>query len=221
MENNQSKIICTKPTITNVPEKKTFIKVDRRVLRTKNAIRTAFTALLAQKEIDEISVKDIADKANLNRKTFYYYYKGIYEVVDEIENEIVEALDQMFGGIDFKDPTKTPHIIFEKITEVLNGNIVFFTQLLKLNGSADLINKIFKILKCKVEETYLNNLKLDKTSTDFISSYCLAGILNAYTQQYFTNTFKNPEALTNDLSIIMFEGLNGYIKEKSINKVIN
>lgn len=196
-------------------------RTDRRVLRTKKAIRTAFTALLAQKEINEITVKDIADKADINRKTFYYYYEGVYEVVDEIENELVEALDQMFSEIDFKDPTQTPHIIFEKITEVLNGDITFFTQLLKLNGSADLINKILKVLKRKVEETYLNQLKLDKQSTDFISSYCLSGVLNAYTQQYFTNAFNAPEELTKDLSIIMFEGINGYVREKTQNKLIN
>lgn len=219
MENIQTKGTTTQSKLK--AEGNDLKKVDRRVLRTKNAIRTAFTALLAQKEINEISVKDIADKADINRKTFYYYYEGVYEVVDEIENEIVEALDTMFSDLDFTNATDIPHQIFERITQVLNEDITFFTQLLKLNGSADLISKIMKILKKKVEETYLNQLNLDKKSADFISAYCFSGLLSTYTQQYITNTFENPEELAKDLSIIMFDGINGYVKVKTQNNLIN
>lgn len=51
-------------------------KTDRRVIKTKKAIHMAFVKLLSQKSVNEITVKDIADEADINRKTFYNYYSG-------------------------------------------------------------------------------------------------------------------------------------------------
>jgi len=62
-------------------------KIDRRILKTKRAIRNALAGLLATKELSEITIREIADAADINRKTFYSYYRDVYQIVDEIENE--------------------------------------------------------------------------------------------------------------------------------------
>lgn len=51
--------------------------IDRRVIKTKRAIKEAFAKLLTQKDINDITISDIAAEANINRKTFYNYYGGI------------------------------------------------------------------------------------------------------------------------------------------------
>ncbi len=58
--------------------------MDRRIARTKKAIKDAFALLLSQKNVNEITITDIAETANINRKTFYSYYTGADEVIDEI-----------------------------------------------------------------------------------------------------------------------------------------
>lgn len=45
-------------------------KGNRRVMKTHKAIHKAFAVLLTQKDINEITIKDIADTADINRKTF-------------------------------------------------------------------------------------------------------------------------------------------------------
>ena len=45
--------------------------MDRRVIRTKKAIRNAFAQLLSVKKLEDITVKDIAELADINGKTFY------------------------------------------------------------------------------------------------------------------------------------------------------
>lgn len=47
-------------------------------LRTKNAIRRSFIELLAERPFDKISVRDIAERSEVTRNTFYYYYTDIY-----------------------------------------------------------------------------------------------------------------------------------------------
>jgi len=53
-------------------------KIDRRVVKTKKAIHNAFAKLLTEKELNDITISDIAELADINRKTFYNYYAGIY-----------------------------------------------------------------------------------------------------------------------------------------------
>ena len=49
-------------------------KVDRRVLRTREALRTALIKLTLDKGYDRITVQDILDEANVGRSTFYAHW---------------------------------------------------------------------------------------------------------------------------------------------------
>ena len=46
-------------------------KIDRRILRTRQALREALFTLIQEKDYDEITVEEITDRANLGRATFY------------------------------------------------------------------------------------------------------------------------------------------------------
>jgi len=53
---------------------------------TKKEIIETFFRLLEQKPLSKISVKNIVEDCGINRNTFYYYYKDIYDLVDDIFN---------------------------------------------------------------------------------------------------------------------------------------
>ena len=54
-------------------------------LRTKNAIRRSFIELLAERPFDKISVRDIAERSEVTRNTFYYYYEAAGMVMRGLE----------------------------------------------------------------------------------------------------------------------------------------
>ena len=112
-------------------EKKT---IDRRTRKTKRAIRNALAELLSQKNINDITIRDIADLADINRKTFYNYYSGIHQVVDEIENEIVLAFESVLGDIDLKRDLNDPSRIFERLTAIINTDLDFYGHLLSMHA---------------------------------------------------------------------------------------
>ena len=63
-------------------------------LRTKNAIRRSFMELLAERPFDKISVRDIAERSEVTRNTFYYYYTDIYALAEDVfESEIEKISD--------------------------------------------------------------------------------------------------------------------------------
>ena len=65
---------------------------DKRVIRTKKAIRTALFKLMESKDIASITISELTTLANVNRRTFYTHYSNITDILDETESEIVEAV---------------------------------------------------------------------------------------------------------------------------------
>ena len=51
---------------------------------TKRAIMLSLLKLLKQKSVDKVTVKDICDECEINRNTFYYYYKDIYDLLEDV-----------------------------------------------------------------------------------------------------------------------------------------
>ncbi|MFP4020121.1 MAG: TetR/AcrR family transcriptional regulator C-terminal domain-containing protein [Halanaerobium sp.] len=59
---------------------------------TKNLIREVFIEMLNQHSLDEITVKEIAKKCEINRNTFYYHYQDIYEILSEIFEKQIQKV---------------------------------------------------------------------------------------------------------------------------------
>lgn len=74
---------------------------DKRVLRTKSAIRKAFNQLVQKKEMSDISVSELTQAANITRSTFYMYYDSVAAVRDQIENEIIACIDKVMSEQDW------------------------------------------------------------------------------------------------------------------------
>ena len=66
------------------------INDDRRIRKTEALIRQTLTTLLMEKELKDITVSELTELADINRGTFYLHYKGIYDLFEHIEKEIME-----------------------------------------------------------------------------------------------------------------------------------
>lgn len=70
---------------------------DRRVKRSQNLIKNAFYELSEEKEISKITVKDICDRADINRCTFYAHYGNIDVFLDALEQEYAQKFLDAFS----------------------------------------------------------------------------------------------------------------------------
>lgn len=66
--------------------------MDLRVKKTKNSIVSAFLELRAQKPLEKITVKELAEAAMINKATFYLHYKDIYDLSESLELEVVQSI---------------------------------------------------------------------------------------------------------------------------------
>ncbi len=65
---------------------------DLRVRRTLKAIRNAFYELVIEKSYSDISITELTEKAEINRKTFYLHYSSLDDLVEEVQEEVVEKI---------------------------------------------------------------------------------------------------------------------------------
>ena len=75
------------------------LKIDRRVLRTRLALREALLSLMDEKDYDRITVEEITERANLGRATFYLHYKDREDLLLEEFADLIDALTQQLARL--------------------------------------------------------------------------------------------------------------------------
>lgn len=113
---------------------------------------------------DKISVQNLTTKAMVSRTTFYLHYKDKYDLLDQIENEILEGfkniaiqlpLDEMVtkGLSDNK-----PSTLLLKIYEYVKENQQFFKLIMGKNGDSSFYYKLSVTMKL----TAPKNINVDR-----------------------------------------------------------
>lgn len=65
---------------------------DRRVRKTKRSLRQSLFKLIEEKNINQITVTELTDLADVNRSTFYLYYSDVPDMMEKIQNEIYDIV---------------------------------------------------------------------------------------------------------------------------------
>ena len=64
-------------------------KVDPRIIRTKKLLVEAFQEVSREKRMSQITVKDITERATVNRATFYAHFTDKYDILDYTLSETI------------------------------------------------------------------------------------------------------------------------------------
>ncbi len=181
--------------------------VDRRVIKTKKAIRIAFAKLLSKKDLNDITVSDIASLADINRKTFYNYYSGIYMVIDEIENDIVQTFSSVIGEINFNEEMENPYSIFEKLTAIINTDMDFYSHLFSLNANTKILLKIVTLLKNKTKDAVISQTNIDEAVADHTLTFIFSGMFAVYQSWFNSDRSQSIEEISELISDLCLNGI--------------
>ncbi|WP_138493628.1 TetR/AcrR family transcriptional regulator [Paenibacillus pinistramenti] len=69
-------------------------QTDPRVIRTRQLIKTAFVDLVQEMDIEKMSISRIAERATINRVTFYLHYRDIPDMLEKMAEEMIEELQE-------------------------------------------------------------------------------------------------------------------------------
>ncbi|MGD2276501.1 TetR/AcrR family transcriptional regulator [Bacillus wiedmannii] len=155
-------------------------KIDRRIIKSQNAIQSAFIEMLIEDGFDEITVKNITEKANIGRKTFYLHYLDKYNLLDKIVDDHLNQLREICDIKQTKGYIEGTVIWFEYFKE----HKPFFAALFKSNSTLSFQKKLLTFIMGEIEKKLNTNTSINKNIDKHIILKFLGtavmGILESY-----------------------------------------
>jgi AcrR family transcriptional regulator len=85
--------------------------VDRRTRRTKRALQTALLNLAEEKDLESITVREITDRADINRATFYQHFRGKDDIVASEYDALFEEVTVEDRAFTDQHLTLSPEVV--------------------------------------------------------------------------------------------------------------
>jgi AcrR family transcriptional regulator len=138
-------------------------KTNRKIKYTKMVIKDSFIKLLKQKSISRITITEICKEADVNRATFYAYYTDQFDLLKQIELELVDDINQYIKSYSFNENDSEFLQMMNQIFEYIKDNSELCELLLSDKGDLQFKKDIMLIVQrqCISEWTTKKSLPID------------------------------------------------------------
>lgn len=166
--------------------------VDKRVRKTRNALKDSLISLMQKKDFRDISVTDIVETADVNRGTFYRHFQYKEELLDELIEEVLTDLIKSYREpyeqveiFDVRNLTSSAIKIFEHVA----AHSRFYTMIIKSNALPGFQNRICQELKnLSLQDLFPAEKNVQRNQALFASyhSYAIFGMIMEWVDGGFT-----------------------------------
>ena len=180
---------------------------------TKKALAETLKKLLSKNKLNKITIKEITEDCGVNRQTFYYHFKDIYDLLEWIyKNEVIQEIKE-------KTTYETWQQGFLYIFEYILKNKEFVKNTYYSISKDFLLNFIYKQtdkLIMDVLEEKAVNMKVNKQDEKFIADFYKYGLVGLVQDWIEHGMKENPKDIINKLSKIVEGNF-----EKALDNFIN
>lgn len=157
-------------------EKTTEKKEDRRVRRTKKLLTHGLIQLMKEKQIQDITVRELADLVDVNRGTFYLYYRDIFDMLDCVEQELFEQVNQLIAAHRGEQVLTHTLPVLKELFHLVEENKEICQVLLGQNGDMKFLKKLSDVVQEAFRQEWLN-LKKDELTFDYSYAFGALGFV--------------------------------------------
>lgn len=184
-------------------------KKDQRTRLTKMLIRKAFAGLLRQKPIQSISIKELCAAAGINRGTFYAHYTDIYDLLKQIEADMMSDFQNALAPLLHTDEKElTPLKITTGIFKCLKENADLCAVTLGTYGDKNFAAQLLHIGREKCMESYSNYFaKATPIQIEYYYSFVSAGCIGLLEKWLADGMTSSAEEIAEIAENIMMNGI--------------
>lgn len=191
-----------------------MVNKDRRIRKTKDVLKKSLIILMKEKSINSITVKELCEKADINRGTFYLHYKDVFHMLGEIEKELFEEFQDMILSYEISPDKIETKPILKDIFTFIAKNSDFCIVILCERGDMAFMKKIVSVIYEKGYSDWSNILKKnDKDLFDKYYSFILYGAIGLIDYWLKNELKESPEYMAMLTENIILNGL------KSVNLI--
>lgn len=206
---DESKLSQTRQTREIAPSR------DRRIARTRAALRDALMTLIVEKGFETITIQEIVDRANVNRATFYLHFKDkdelLYQSMAEVYDQLVSTMKFSPSGAErgeqddwmpYKGADDWRHVA---------AHADFYRVLLSEKGSAAFVLKVRRYLADVIARDLEKTAKAmgiqPKYPIDILAYVCAGAQIGTMTWWIENDMPISPEQMANMLYEILSLGI--------------
>ena len=181
---------------------------DRRVRKTKTAIKDALVELMQKQHISGISIRAICEEADINRSTFYAHYADQYDLLAQIENELMEKLKQHLEEQDYSDNRPISDQVLTSILEYLRENAQLFRILLSENSDFHFQQDIMELAAIVTSRT---TIAKDKSIQAYLNDFGLSGCISVIKRWLDSGMHESPATLADFIVTVVYRGMDAFL----------
>lgn len=132
---------------------------DRRVRRTKKLLMQGLTQLLKKKQLKDITVRELADLVDLNRGTFYIHYRDVFDMLEQMEQELFEQFDRLMASHAQDVLVEHAFPLLRDLFTFIGDNADLCKVLMGENGDIAFLNRLNDVLRNKCLHDWMTSRK--------------------------------------------------------------
>lgn len=170
-------------------------KVDRRVIKTRRQLKKGLAALMKEKSVNQITVKELVEEVDINRSTFYLHFKDIQDLLREIEENLEAQIKRAIEEHPIVSGNENAFYFIEDMFRVLDEEREISKALIGPNGDMGFIHRIERIIKENSRGTLEKMFPGKKEDLKYFYAFCLSGCLGLVKVWLNEGEEKSPEEM--------------------------
>ncbi|MGN0371633.1 MAG: TetR/AcrR family transcriptional regulator C-terminal domain-containing protein [Enterocloster sp.] len=183
--------------------------LDRRVRKTRKQLRECLVALLKKKKVQDITVRELTEMADLNRGTFYLHYKDVFDLLEKTESELLEEFNDRLLGHGAAELKQRPAAIFNDIYHLVYENADLTEILLGENGDLNFVNRLKQLVREKCLGDWMEVFRSGNPAAfEAFLSFLVSGSIGLVTYWLQTGLRETPEQMAKLTEQIITNGVS-------------
>lgn len=187
-------------------------KTDLRKKRTKRLLRTALLELVEEKGLERVTVRDLTERAEINRGTFYLHYRDVPDFMERLSEEVFEgmsALLKQLNPFEIKQYAEKglPYPAAVQVLNYVAQNADYFRVILGTNGDSRFSIKVKAFMS---DHLYTHVFSKVSDESNFPRDYLIAFMTSAniglYTHWILNDMNMPVEELALFLTRVLYRG---------------
>ena len=170
-------------------------KVDRRVIKTRRQLKKGLAALMKEKSVNQITVKELVEEVDINRSTFYLHFKDIQDLLREIEENMEAQIKRAIEEHPIVSGNENAFYFIEDMFRVLDEEREISKALIGPNGDMGFIHRIERIIKENSRGMLEKMFPGKKEDLKYFYAFCLSGCLGLVKVWLNEGEEKSPEEM--------------------------
>lgn len=175
-----------------------MLPADRRARRTEQSIYNSFMNLLTYKSFKKITIKEIANNANIERKTFYLHYDSLDELLTLIETQFQTDLSAELEHLDQLNAQS----LIGCLNKLMEQDKRFYKKILNTSPNTFIVDDLQLILERELEKYFQAKVNSNNDVRNHLYAvFITGGIIQTY-RHYLRNEY-DLSALSNMIAEVI------------------